>query len=98
MTTIGLYDIGKSHDPGIQQEPRANAGARTAASEWSIPQVRKQVRRLLSQVYRLLFGDAFLEFERKYSCNEGGVTLTPPDDGFRLGGAGPWDDWCTFTL
>jgi DNA-binding XRE family transcriptional regulator len=21
MTTIGLYDIGKSHDPGIQQEP-----------------------------------------------------------------------------
>ena len=23
VTTIGLYDIGKSHDPGIQQEPRA---------------------------------------------------------------------------
>ena len=22
VTTIGLYDIGKSHDPGIQQEPR----------------------------------------------------------------------------
>src|SRR6266567_556343 len=21
VTTIGLYDIGKSHDPGIQQEP-----------------------------------------------------------------------------
>ena len=29
VTTIGLYDIGKSHDPGIQQEPRKmifNAG------------------------------------------------------------------------
>jgi hypothetical protein len=24
VTTIGLYDIGKSHDPGIQQEPHAN--------------------------------------------------------------------------
>jgi hypothetical protein len=23
VTTIGLYDIGKSHDPGIQQEPEA---------------------------------------------------------------------------
>jgi hypothetical protein len=23
VTTMGLYDIGKSHDPGIQQEPRA---------------------------------------------------------------------------
>jgi hypothetical protein len=23
VTTIGLYDIGKSHDPGIQQEPPA---------------------------------------------------------------------------
>jgi len=22
VTTIGWYDIGKSHDPGIQQEPR----------------------------------------------------------------------------
>jgi len=21
VTTVGLYDIGKSHDPGIQQEP-----------------------------------------------------------------------------
>ncbi len=21
VTTIGLYDIGKTHDPGIQQEP-----------------------------------------------------------------------------
>jgi hypothetical protein len=21
VTTMGLYDIGKSHDPGIQQEP-----------------------------------------------------------------------------
>ena len=25
MTTIGLYDIGKSHDPGIQQEPLTGA-------------------------------------------------------------------------
>jgi hypothetical protein len=24
VTTIGWYDIGKSHDPGIQQEPPAN--------------------------------------------------------------------------
>ena len=24
VTTIGLYDIGKSHDPGIQQEPPWN--------------------------------------------------------------------------
>ena len=23
VTTIGWYDIGKSHDPGIQQEPRS---------------------------------------------------------------------------
>jgi hypothetical protein len=22
VTTIGLYGVGKSHDPGIQQEPR----------------------------------------------------------------------------
>jgi hypothetical protein len=22
VTTIGLYDLGKSHDPGIQQEPK----------------------------------------------------------------------------
>jgi hypothetical protein len=26
VTTIGGYDIGKSHDPGIQQEPPAKAG------------------------------------------------------------------------
>ena len=26
VTTIGLYDIGKSHDPGIQQEPFSLAG------------------------------------------------------------------------
>jgi len=26
VTTIGLYDIGKSHDPGIQQEPLRNTG------------------------------------------------------------------------
>jgi hypothetical protein len=25
VTTIGLYDIGESHDPGIQQEPGLNA-------------------------------------------------------------------------
>jgi hypothetical protein len=25
VTTIGLYDIGKSHDPGIQQEPRSKS-------------------------------------------------------------------------
>jgi hypothetical protein len=58
----------------------------------------------------LLFGDAVLEFERKDPCNEGGVTLTPPDDGFRLGGvtcceggftlgrSGPWEDGGTCTL
>ena len=28
VTTIGLYDIGKSHDPGIQQEPRSNCTCR----------------------------------------------------------------------
>ena len=27
VTTIGLYDIGKSHDPGIQQEPYSVFGA-----------------------------------------------------------------------
>jgi hypothetical protein len=25
VTTMGLYDLGKSHDPGIQQEPPENA-------------------------------------------------------------------------
>ena len=27
VTTIGLYDIGKSHDPGIQQEPGEKMGS-----------------------------------------------------------------------
>ena len=78
--------------------------------ERSIPQVRKQVRHLLRQVSRLLFGGVFLEFECKDPCNEGGVTLTPPDDGFCLGRGtrceggftigrgGPWEDGGTFTL
>ena len=86
------------------------AGASTAVSEWGIPQVREQVRHLLSQVSRLRFGDAVLEFERKDPCNEGGVTLTPPDDRFRLSGVtrreggftlgrgGPWEDGGTFAL
>ncbi len=26
VTTIGLYDIGKTHDPGIQQEPIEKEG------------------------------------------------------------------------
>src|SRR5207244_10191126 len=37
VTTIGLYDIGKSHDPGIQQEPPAYlpcAGALLAGAAW----------------------------------------------------------------
>jgi hypothetical protein len=83
----------------------STAGARTAVSERGIPQVREQVRHLLSQVSRLHFGDAVLKFKRKDSCNEGGVTFTPPDDSFRLGGVtrreggltlgrgGPWEDW-----
>ena len=83
----------------------STAGARTAVSERGIPQVREQVRHLLRQVHRLLFGDVFLEFECKDPCNKGGVTLTPPDDGFCLGrvtrceggftlGRGdPWEDW-----
>ncbi len=29
VTTIGLYDIGTSHDPGIQQEPRLFVGSST---------------------------------------------------------------------
>src|SRR4029434_4879100 len=65
---------------------RAAAGERTATLEWRIPQVRKQVRHLLRQVSRLLFGGVFLKFECKDPGNEGGVTLTPPDDGFCLGG------------
>jgi hypothetical protein len=31
VTTIELYDIGKSHDPGIQQEPRTKMPATLAA-------------------------------------------------------------------
>lgn len=72
--------------------------------------MREHVSHMLGQVYRLLFGDAILEFERKHPGNEGGVTLTPSDDGFSLGGVtcrdggftlggdAPRDDWCTFTL
>jgi len=29
VTTIGWYDIGKSHDPGIQQEPPRNSSRLT---------------------------------------------------------------------
>ena len=90
-------------------DPRA-VGERTAALARGIHQVREQVSHMLSQVYRLLFGDAILEFERKHPGNEGGVTLTPSDDGlslggvtrydggFTIGGVAPRDDWCTFTL
>ena len=72
--------------------------------------MRKQVRHLLRQVYCLLFGGVFLEFEGKDPCNEGGGTFTPPDDGFclgrvtrcegsfTLGRGGPWEDGGTFTL
>jgi hypothetical protein len=28
VTIMGLYDIGTSHDPGIQQEPTANKAPR----------------------------------------------------------------------
>jgi hypothetical protein len=89
-------------------EPRA-VGESTAALARGIQQVREHVSHLLSQVYRVRFGDASLEFERKHPGNEGGVTLTPSDDGlslggvtrrdggFTLGGVAPRDDWCTFT-
>jgi hypothetical protein len=46
-------------------EPRA-VGERPAALARGIHQVREHVRHLLSQVSRLLFADAFLEFERKH--------------------------------
>src|SRR2546426_8536606 len=32
VTTMGLYDLGKSHDPGIQQEPRSTAKKRTSCA------------------------------------------------------------------
>ena len=83
-------------------------GVRTSA--WSIPQVRQQVCHLLREVYGFLFGGVFVEFEGKDSCNEGGVTFTPPDDGFglgwvacgeggfTLGRGGSWEDGGTFTF
>ena len=33
VTTIGLYNIGKSHDPGIQQEPARKDVTRTSVEE-----------------------------------------------------------------
>jgi hypothetical protein len=36
-------------------------------------------------VYGFLFGNVFLEFECKDPCNKGGVTFTPPQNGFGLG-------------
>ena len=39
VTTIGLYDIGKSHDPGIQQEPFFNA----PAACWALVQLNGNV-------------------------------------------------------
>jgi len=38
VTTIGWYDIGKSHDPGIQQEPPRNS-SRLTGCKFSVAQM-----------------------------------------------------------
>ena len=40
VTTIGWYDIGKSHDPGIQQEPIQKSGIRNSTT-YRLPNSRK---------------------------------------------------------
>jgi hypothetical protein len=34
VTTMGLYDLGKSHDPGIQQEPPLKRTRGFIADQW----------------------------------------------------------------
>ena len=68
MTTIGLYDLGKSHDPGIQQEPFKKPIRRNGVPE-TITIDGSDANEAASKGYNQEYGTAIALRQAKYLNN-----------------------------